>query len=56
MQGSNLCLNNDRIFIANRTGHLIILNRSNGKKMFEMENAHKCNDGLLLQGPNHLLL
>ena len=48
-QGSNLCLNNVRIFIANRTGHLIILDRSNGAKIFEMPNAHKCNDGLLLQ-------
>ena len=48
-QGSNLCMNNDRIFIANRIGHLMILNRSNGEKIYEMLNTHKCNDGLLLQ-------
>ena len=34
-QGSNLCMNNDRIFIANRIGHLMILNRSNGEKIYE---------------------
>ena len=48
-EGSNLCLNNDRIFIVNRTGHLIVLDRSNGRKLFDMPNVNKSTEGLLLQ-------